>query len=44
MEIQLRNIHKRFGAVHANNDINVTFPRAASPVSWERTALASPRL
>ena len=27
MEIQLRNIHKRFGAVHANNDINVTFPQ-----------------
>jgi len=27
MDIELRNIHKRFGAVHANNDINVTFPQ-----------------
>ncbi len=27
MDIQLRNIHKRFGSVHANNDINVTFPQ-----------------
>lgn len=26
MDIELRNIHKRFGSVHANNDINVTFP------------------
>src|SRR5688500_2443064 len=25
MNIELRNIHKRFGSVHANNDINVTF-------------------
>ena len=25
MDIELRNIHKRFGPVHANNDINVTF-------------------
>ncbi len=26
MEIELRNIHKRFGSVHANNDISVVFP------------------
>lgn len=25
MDIELRSIHKRFGTVHANNDINVTF-------------------
>ena len=25
MDIELRHIHKRFGPVHANNDINVTF-------------------
>ena len=25
MNIELRNIHKRFGPVHANNDISVTF-------------------
>ena len=25
MDIELRGIHKRFGAIHANNDINVTF-------------------
>ena len=25
MDIELRNIHKRFGAIHANNDINVKF-------------------
>jgi len=25
MKIELRQIHKRFGPVHANNDINVTF-------------------
>jgi len=25
MKIELRHIHKRFGPVHANNDINVTF-------------------
>lgn len=25
MDIELRHIHKRFGAVHANNDINLTF-------------------
>ena len=25
MDIELRSIHKRFGAVHANNDINVKF-------------------
>jgi general nucleoside transport system ATP-binding protein len=25
MKIELRHIHKRFGAVHANNDINLTF-------------------
>lgn len=25
MNIELRHIHKRFGPVHANNDINVTF-------------------
>ena len=25
MDIELRNIHKRFGPVHANNDINVRF-------------------
>ncbi len=25
MDIELRNIHKRFGPVHANNDINMTF-------------------
>ena len=25
MDIELRNIHKRFGAIHANNDINVRF-------------------
>jgi simple sugar transport system ATP-binding protein len=25
MNIELRHIHKRFGSVHANNDINVTF-------------------
>lgn len=25
MDIELRSIHKRFGAVHANNDINLTF-------------------
>lgn len=27
MDIQLRNIHKRFGSIHANNDINVDFPQ-----------------
>ncbi|MDL1899350.1 ATP-binding cassette domain-containing protein [Anaerolineae bacterium CFX9] len=26
MEIEIRHIHKRFGSVHANNDISVTFP------------------
>jgi simple sugar transport system ATP-binding protein len=26
MNITLQHIHKRFGPVHANNDINVTFP------------------
>ncbi len=26
MDIELRNIHKRFGTVHANNDISVVFP------------------
>ncbi len=26
MEIELRHIHKRFGPVHANNDINLKFP------------------
>lgn len=25
MNIELRHIHKRFGAVHANNDVNITF-------------------
>ena len=25
MEIQLRQIYKHFGPVHANNDINLTF-------------------
>ena len=25
MDIELRNIHKRFGPIHANNDINVRF-------------------
>ena len=25
MDIELRNIHKRFGPIHANNDINVQF-------------------
>ncbi len=25
MDIELRGIHKRFGSVHANNDINLTF-------------------
>ena len=25
MDIELRHIHKRFGPIHANNDINVTF-------------------
>ncbi|MCY3781793.1 MAG: ATP-binding cassette domain-containing protein [Chloroflexi bacterium] len=25
MDIELRNIHKRFGSIHANNDINVKF-------------------
>ncbi len=25
MQVNLRHIHKRFGAVHANNDINLTF-------------------
>ncbi len=25
MDIELRHIHKRFGSVHANNDINLTF-------------------
>ncbi len=25
MQVSLRHIHKRFGAVHANNDINLTF-------------------
>lgn len=25
MDIELRHIHKRFGAAHANNDINLTF-------------------
>lgn len=25
MDIELRNIHKRFGAIHANNNINVRF-------------------
>src|SRR5215468_2693561 len=25
MEIELRHIHKHFGAIHANNDINLTF-------------------
>jgi len=25
MEIQLKHIHKRFGSIHANNDISVTF-------------------
>lgn len=28
MDIELRNIHKRFGPVHANNDINVEFKHA----------------
>lgn len=27
MKIELKHIHKRFGPVHANNDINVTFNR-----------------
>ena len=26
MDIELRHIHKRFGSVHANNDINTVFP------------------
>lgn len=26
MQIELRHIHKRFGPVHANNDINLIFP------------------
>lgn len=26
MNIELRHIHKRFGSVHANNDISLTFP------------------
>lgn len=26
MNIELRHIHKRFGSVHANNDVNVVFP------------------
>lgn len=26
MQIELQHIHKRFGTVHANNDINYTFP------------------
>jgi simple sugar transport system ATP-binding protein len=26
MKIELKHIHKRFGAVHANNDITLTFP------------------
>ncbi|MCE2490688.1 MAG: ATP-binding cassette domain-containing protein, partial [Anaerolineae bacterium] len=26
MEIELRHIHKRFGSVHANNDISAVFP------------------
>ena len=25
MDIELRHIHKRFGPIHANSDINVTF-------------------
>ena len=25
MDIELRHIHKRFGRIHANNDINITF-------------------
>jgi simple sugar transport system ATP-binding protein len=25
MQVSLRHIHKRFGAVHANNDINLNF-------------------
>ncbi|MEZ4667620.1 MAG: ATP-binding cassette domain-containing protein [Anaerolineae bacterium] len=25
MQIELRHVHKRFGSVHANNDINLTF-------------------
>jgi general nucleoside transport system ATP-binding protein len=26
MKIEIKNIHKRFGTVHANNDITLTFP------------------
>jgi simple sugar transport system ATP-binding protein len=26
MQVELRHIHKRFGAVHANNDINLSIP------------------
>ena len=26
MQIEIRHIHKRFGAIHANNDISVIFP------------------
>ncbi|MCS7070276.1 MAG: ATP-binding cassette domain-containing protein, partial [Anaerolinea sp.] len=26
MKIELRHVHKRFGSVHANNDISVIFP------------------